>query len=136
MKYRIIKTWDGRYTVQAWSVYNFDGIPDHIWKDRITCDTLGQAFDNLFLIKGEKTPETYFELTHDDNGTEVYNYFSDFEQATEYADEHGATQIDEIGGAWDEFNKCEFCGDWFTAQELKADGVCNQCYQASKSHGG
>lgn len=134
--YRIIKTWDNRYTLQAWSVYNFDGIPDHIWKDRQTFDTLGQAFDNLFLARGEAIPEDYFEITHGDNGEEITNFFSDFEQATEYADTHQVNLICEVGASFDEYAKCEWCGEWYDLYTIdENNGICDQCYAAIRSRG-
>lgn len=62
--------------------------------------------------------------------------FDTLEEATEYADKNGNNFIAEIGGAWDEFEKCAFCGEWFTSAELNIYGDCERCEQAMKDHGG
>ena len=57
------------------------------------------------------------------------------EEAIDYADAHGITFICEIGSAWEEFEKCAFCGDWVTSYEVDKDGFCERCMMALKSHG-
>ena len=81
--------------------------------------------------------KTYYETAHYEPGDEfpTATAHDTLEEAITFAEAHGITTIQQIGGAWDEFEKCEFCGEWFTAPELE-NGLCAQCEQAIKSHGG
>ena len=58
------------------------------------------------------------------------------EKAIEYAEQNGLNFVAEIGGSWDEFEKCAFCGEWYTTSELNEYGDCERCVQAMKDHGG
>lgn len=60
--------------------------------------------------------------------------FETFDEATAYAEEHGEKTIYEIGGSWGEFEKCEFCGEWYTLEELNR-GICWRCGLAIRSRG-
>jgi hypothetical protein len=62
--------------------------------------------------------------------------FYDLDEAIDYADKNGCTIISEIGGAWEEFAKCSFCGEWFTASELNLQGDCSRCECALRDHDG
>lgn len=68
--------------------------------------------------------------------------FDTLEDAIERADALKATTIYEIGGSWDEYMKCWFCGEWFPVSELNFEnsttdeGLCNQCKIATIQHGG
>lgn len=61
--------------------------------------------------------------------------FETLEEAIDYAEENGCTHIDSIGGSWDEWEKCEFCGDWCPISELNIENYCDQCQIAIKDHG-
>ena len=81
--------------------------------------------------------ETYFETAHIEEGDEyaTLTVHDTLEEAIEWADTHGILTIYEIGGAWDEFEKCSFCGEWVTSYELDTDGFCERCLMALRSHG-
>lgn len=79
----------------------------------------------------------YFETVENDGCEYPLTVAHDtIEDAIEYADTHEVTHIYEIGGSWDEFEKCGFCGEWFPSNELNKEGDCFYCEQAIKSHGG
>lgn len=73
---------------------------------------------------------------------EVYNpatqelrLFEDFDEATYYAENIGIDFIAELGGNFEEFGKCKYCGDWVPCAELDAyDDICERCaaYIASR----
>ena len=58
------------------------------------------------------------------------------EEAIDFADAHGCDVISEIGGAYEDWLKCWFCGDWFPAGDLVGTGVCSRCEVAIDSHEG
>lgn len=58
------------------------------------------------------------------------------EDAIAYADAHGCTLIAEIGGSWNEYEKCAFCGEWFDSCELNTEGDCERCEIAIRDHNG
>ena len=62
--------------------------------------------------------------------------FDTLEEAIEYADKNGCTFIAEIGGNWEEYNKCLFCEEWYPSTEINANGDCQRCVQAIKDHNG
>lgn len=80
-----------------------------------------------------KYSDYYYEID-DSNGGVIA--FEELEDAIEYADKHGATMISEIGGAYDDYEKCAFCGEWVDCCELNEWGDCSRCEQAIKDHGG
>jgi hypothetical protein len=90
-----------------------------------------------FSMEG-KTMETYFETAHIEEGEEyaTLTAHDTLEEAIEFAEANGILTIYEIGGSWDEFEKCGFCGEWFPSNELNKEGDCFYCEQAIKSHGG
>jgi len=51
--------------------------------------------------------------------------FDDLDSAIEYAEKYGADLICEIGGSWDEFRKCWWCGDWCC--DVGKEGLCDHC---------
>ena len=53
--------------------------------------------------------------------------FDTLEEAIQYAEENDIEIICEIGGAWDEFKKCWFCGEWKSTDELNNDNLCEHC---------
>lgn len=56
------------------------------------------------------------------------------EQAIEFAEQNNCEIISEIGGNYDEWQKCWFCGEWYTTSELIGTGVCARCAVAIKDH--
>lgn len=58
------------------------------------------------------------------------------EDAIEYAEANNLNYIAEIGGSWDEWEKCDFCGEWYLSTELNEYGDCDRCIQAMNDHGG
>jgi hypothetical protein len=62
--------------------------------------------------------------------------FDTLEEAIEYADSNMCNLICEIGGNWDNYEKCWFCDDWFPSSELLGNGVCQRCEIAIKDHEG
>lgn len=60
--------------------------------------------------------------------------FDSFEEAVERAEEFGVDVIFNTEG-FDEYVKCEFCGEWVTPNELDIDGYCEHCVQAIRSRG-
>lgn len=82
--------------------------------------------------------EIWYETAHIETGDEfpTATAHNTLEEAITFADAHEITIICEMGGNWDEFEKCEFCGEWFTSEELNEEKLCFYCEQAIKSHGG
>ena len=62
--------------------------------------------------------------------------FDTLEQAIEFADANNCEIISEIGGNYDEFVKCWFCGDWIPSDEIIGTGVCDRCAVAIRDHEG
>ena len=58
--------------------------------------------------------------------------FDSFEDATEYAEKNGYKTI--FSGYY-EFEKCEFCGEWYDVDELNIENYCERCQIAIKDHG-
>lgn len=81
--------------------------------------------------------KTYYETPHRDGNEYAAVIAHDtLDDAIEYADANGIAIIYEIGSAWDEFEKCAFCGEWFPSTDLNSAGDCARCAQAIKDHGG
>ena len=77
----------------------------------------------------------YYETTHNDgNNFPVLTAHDTIEDAIEFANAHEIKTIYEIGGAFSEFEKCEFCGEWYTLEELNR-GICWRCGLAIRSRG-
>ena len=72
--------------------------------------------------------KVYYETTHYDAGEfPITTAHETIETAIEFAEANGINTISEIGGSWDEFQKCEFCGEWMPSQELDKKGWCSDC---------
>ena len=56
------------------------------------------------------------------------------EQAIKFAEENKCEIICEIGGNWEEWLKCSFCGDWFPSVELNEKSECNICEMVIRDH--
>lgn len=80
---------------------------------------------------------TYYITAHIEPGDKfsTETAHNTLEEAITFAEAHGIEFIYEHGGNWNEFEKCEFCGEWFDSWELEK-GLCWMCEQAIKSHGG
>lgn len=62
--------------------------------------------------------------------------FDEWEAAEEYANANACALICEIGGSWDEWEKCWSCGEWFTKYELnRYNGTCERCEITARDHG-
>lgn len=80
--------------------------------------------------------EIYYETTHNDGGVFPVTHAHDtLEEAIEFAEANGIETICEIGGTWDEYQKCWFCGEWYTSAEIEKSGVCWRCKLAIWSRG-
>ena len=62
--------------------------------------------------------------------------FDTLEEAIEYAETHGIKTVSQIGGSFDEFEQCCFCGEWFEVNELDTENTCDRCRVAIKNHEG
>jgi hypothetical protein len=77
----------------------------------------------------------YFEVVkrYDENPPDGIDYkglciaCDTFEEATQTADENDADYICEIGGSWDEYKKCWFCGEWVSIDCLNKNDLCDHC---------
>ena len=83
--------------------------------------------------------ETYFEtITPETDQNALTACFirahETLEDAIKWAESHNITTISEIGGCWSEYEKCEFCGDWFDTNELNTKNICERCAVAIKDH--
>lgn len=58
--------------------------------------------------------------------------FNEFEDATEYAEKNGYKTI---YSGYDEYEKCEFCGEWYDTSEMNIEGYCERCQIAISDHG-
>lgn len=62
--------------------------------------------------------------------------FETLDEAIAFADENDCNLICEMGGSWDEYKKCEFCGDWGLIYEIdQNNGICERCSLALYSRG-
>lgn len=78
----------------------------------------------------------YYQTAHIEEGDTyaTLTAHDTLDDAIEFAEAHGCLTICEIGGSWDEFEKCAFCGDWFTATELNTENLCWCCQVAIHYH--
>ena len=59
------------------------------------------------------------------------------EKAIEFAEQNKCEIICEIGGNWEEFKKCWFCGEWIPATNFNIGAtVCTRCEIAINDHCG
>lgn len=80
----------------------------------------------------------YYEIAYTDSGEFPITAACDtLDEAIELAEAHNVNLISEIGGNWDEWQKCWFCGEWYTTDEFLHDNdTCKRCAVAIESHGG
>jgi hypothetical protein len=74
--------------------------------------------------------KTYYELAH--KGTPCD--FDTLDEAIDYAEKHNITTIQEIGGCWEEYEKCWFCEEWFAVSELNVNNECSRCEASIRDH--
>lgn len=77
---------------------------------------------------------TYYETYTEGENPCIYA-FDTFEEAVEFADNNGCTTIQEMGGSYDDYEKCEFCGEWYPTSEMNIENYCEQCQIAIRDHG-
>lgn len=77
----------------------------------------------------------YYTVNYTDGGQfPIERAFDDIDDAIEFADTHGIDLITEIGGYWNDLEKCEFCHEWFCSSDLNSDGLCDRCEYAINTH--
>lgn len=127
--YRLKRMFADVWALESWGVVNFDGILDYDWKHVKTYYGDKEAIDGYELHKyGEISVGKDYFTTYEDND-QIIAMHDTFEDALEYIEKTSAAvdRIEEIGGSWDVFKKCEFCKDWFTECELDESGWCDHC---------
>lgn len=73
---------------------------------------------------------SHYELfTHGEN-----TCFDTIEEAIAFADKNRLSIIQEIGGNWEQWEKCSFCDEWFPTSDLDAFKRCDRCKVAIKDH--
>ena len=80
-------------------------------------------------------PETYFETFASDGEKCSVFAFDTLEEAIEHAEKNGCKTIQEYGGCYAEYEKCEFCGEWYDVSELNIENYCERCQIAIQDHG-
>ena len=71
--------------------------------------------------------EIYYETTHESGNLTITAKHATLEEAIDYAEKNGIDDIHEVGGAFDDYAKCGFCGEWLPIQDLNHNGWCNHC---------
>ena len=66
-------------------------------------------------------PSTYFETFASDGEKCSVFAFDTLEEAIEHAEKNGCQTIQEYGGCYTEYEKCEFCGEWFDVAEMNIE---------------
>lgn len=128
-QYRLKKLFADVWALELWGIVDFDGIHDYDWKAVKSYHGDGEAIEGFELHKyGELSVGKDYFVTYENNRN-IIAYHDTFDDALEYIYETsaGVETIEEIGGSWDVFKKCEFCKDWFTEHELDDDGWCEHC---------
>ena len=80
----------------------------------------------------------YFQTAHRDGGVfAVATAHDTLEDAIEFAEAHDIKIVSEIGGNWVEYERCLFCGEWYTTDEFLHDNdPCKRCAVAIEAHMG
>lgn len=80
----------------------------------------------------------YYETSHQEPGQHhpTVTAHDNLDAAITYANTHNINIIYEIGGAWDEYGRCWFCGEWFSLCQLNNRNECERCEIALIQHGG
>ena len=133
-QYRIVRLWGDWWGVERYTARDMDGVKDHIWATVKPSCTLREATAFYFSEVFGRELANYYEVTHGEELHETTRYFDDPDEATAYADEVGAEEVEEIGGSFDTLKKCEWCGEWYPEEEFK-NGICERCGLAIWSRG-
>lgn len=80
-------------------------------------------------------PNIYYEIYSSDGEKCSVMAFDTLDEAIAHAEESGAKTIQRIGGDFAEFEKCEFCGEWYDVSELNIENYCERCREAIRAHG-
>ena len=80
-------------------------------------------------------PEIYYETYESDGEKCSVCAFDTLEEAIAHAEAGGHKTISRIGGDFAEFEKCEFCGEWYDVNELNIENYCERCREAIRAHG-
>ena len=80
-------------------------------------------------------PSIYYETFDTDGEKCSVCAFDTLEEAIEHAEKGGHKTIQQYGGSYAEFQKCEFCGEWFDVSEMNIENYCERCQIAIKDHG-
>lgn len=57
------------------------------------------------------------------------------DDAIEFAEKNGISEIFQNGGSYETFRKCSLCGGWFADSELDTNDLCERCQTAAHEHG-
>lgn len=80
-------------------------------------------------------PNIYYEVYSSDGEKCSVFAFDTLEEAIEHAESSGCKTIQQSGRSYAEYEKCEFCGEWFDVDELNIENYCERCRIAIKEHG-
>ena len=78
--------------------------------------------------------KTYYETYIGENDPCIFA-FDTLDEAIEHAEANGCQTIQEIGGSYTEYEKCEFCGEWYDVSEMNIENYCERCQRAIQDHG-
>lgn len=80
-------------------------------------------------------PKIYYETYATDGEKCTVCAFDTLEEAIAHAEESGVKTIQQSGGSYTEYEKCEFCGEWYDVDELNIENYCERCRSAILNHG-
>ena len=80
-------------------------------------------------------PSIYYETFASDGEKCTVCAFDTLDEAIEHAEASGCKTIQQNGGSYTEFEKCEFCGEWCDVSEMNIENYCERCQIAIQDHG-
>ena len=80
-------------------------------------------------------PNIYYETYESDGEKCSVCAFDTLDEAIAHAEAGGHKTISRIGGDFAEFEKCEFCGEWYDVSEMNIENYCERCQIAIQDHG-
>ena len=80
-------------------------------------------------------PTIYYETFASDGEKCTVCAFDTLDEAIEHAEASGCKTIQESGGSYTEYEKCEFCGEWCDVSEMNIENYCERCQIAIQDHG-